>query len=87
MFIVFDALKRDLNILRSSGSALGNQIGHYFSFIDFGDAFNGERPEYLFTDHHQNFAFIHAAGVGNEREGNLENTERFDLELALGSIQ
>lgn len=87
LFVVLYAFKRDLNILRSGGPALSNQIGHYFSFIDLSNTLNRECPEDFFTNHHQNFALIHAACIGNEREGNLENAERFNFELALGSIQ
>jgi hypothetical protein len=83
LFIVLYAFKRDLDILGSGGSALCDQTGHYFSFVDLSNALNGECPEYLFTDHHQDFALIHAAGVRNERERDLKNAERLDLELAL----
>lgn len=83
MFVVFNAIKRNLNILRSSSSALSNKIRNYFSFIYLSNALNWESPIDLLTNHHQYLALIHTTCVGNKRKWNLQNAERLNLELTL----
>lgn len=68
---VFNSVERYLNVFRSCSSALSDQVSDGLALIYFSDALDWESPEYLFADHHQDLAFVHPAGVGNEREGDL----------------
>lgn len=87
MLVVLDTVQGYLHVLRCGGPALRHKIGDNLSLVDFGDALDGEGPEDLLADHHQYLALVHAAGVGDEGEGDFENAEGLDFELALGCIQ
>jgi hypothetical protein len=68
---IFNPFEGDLHVLSTGRATLCSQISYGFSFVDLGDASDGERPEYFFADHYQNFALIHSAAGRNKREGNL----------------
>lgn len=61
----------DLHKLRRSGPALRDEISNDLTLVDLSDALDREGPEDLLADHHQDLAFVHAARVGDEREGNF----------------
>lgn len=71
LLVIFNAIELYLNKLRRSGPALCGEVGNHFSFIDLGNALDGERPKDLLTDHHKDLAFVHTARVGDEREGDF----------------
>ena len=87
LLVIFYAVELDLHELGRGGPALGGEVGDHLAFVDLGDALDGEGPEDLLADHHQDLAFVHAAGVGDERERDLQDAEGFDLELRLRGVE
>lgn len=76
-----------MHVFRSGGSAFGYESGHGFAGVDLGYASDREGPEYLLADHDQYFALVHLARVGDERKGNLESAEGFDVKFGLGIVE
>lgn len=87
MLEVFDAFKRYLNILRSWSSAFSTETGYSLAWVYFSYAFDWKSPEDFLAYHDQNFAFIHFAGVRNERKRDFEVAEGLNIELGLRVIE
>lgn len=87
MLIILNALKLYLNELRRRGPALRDEVSNDLAFIDLSNALDGERPEDLLADHDKDPALVHTAGIGDEREGDLEDAEGLDLELWFGGVE
>lgn len=81
LLIILNALKLYLHKLRTGRPTLRCKVSNHLPLIDLSDAFDGERPEYFLADHDKYLALVHAAGVGYEREGDLEDAEGLDLEF------
>ena len=87
LFVVINAIERYLDVFWCGCSAVRTQRTYNFTFIHLCNSSYGEGPVYLLTDHHQYFAFIHGAWVGNEGEGDLQGAEGLNIKLRFRIVE